>query len=76
MTKKIALVTGGTRGIGAAICIALRDAGYRPVANYGSNRATAEAFTERTGIPAYPFDVADFESVRDAINRIKTTVGC
>ena len=75
MTKKIALVTGGTRGIGAAICIALRDAGYRPVANYGSNRATAEAFTEHTGIAAHSFDVADFEAVRHGIDRIETTLG-
>ncbi len=72
---KTALVTGGTRGIGEAICVALRDAGYQVAANYGGNDQAAEAFTQRTGIPAYKFDVADFAAVAEGIQRIEQAVG-
>jgi acetoacetyl-CoA reductase len=72
---RTALVTGGTRGIGEAICIALRDAGYQVAANYGGNDQAAKAFSERTGIPAYKFDVADFEAVEDGVKRIEQDVG-
>ncbi|MBK5940648.1 acetoacetyl-CoA reductase [Halochromatium roseum] len=72
---RTALVTGGTRGIGEAICIALKDAGYQVAANYGGNDQAAQAFTERTGIPAYKFDVADFDAVADGIKRIEQDVG-
>ena len=57
MTGRVALVTGGTRGIGRAISEGLKKAGYRVVANYGGNEAVAQAFTAETGIPAYKFDV-------------------
>lgn len=73
--SRVALVTGGTRGIGRAISIALRDAGYRVVANYGGNDEAARRFHEETGIPVYKFDVADFESCREAIARIEQEVG-
>jgi acetoacetyl-CoA reductase len=72
---RTALVTGGTRGIGEAICVALKDAGYQVAANYGGNDQAAQIFTERTGIPAYKFDVADFDAVADGIKRIEQDVG-
>lgn len=72
---RVALVTGGTRGIGEAICIALKDAGYTVAANYGGNDEAAKAFTERTGIPAYKFDVADFDSVKAGIEQIAADLG-
>ena len=67
---RLALVTGGTRGIGEAICTALKDAGYRVVANYGGNDEKAKAFSERTGIPAKKFDVSDFDAVSKAVGEI------
>ena len=72
---RVALVTGGTRGIGEAICIALKEADYTVVANYGGNDAAAKAFTDRTGIQAYKFDVGDFEAVSDATDDITSKVG-
>jgi len=67
---RLALVTGGTRGIGEAICVALKDAGYRVAANYGGNDEAARAFTERTGIPAYKFDVSDYAAVKAGVEEI------
>ena len=72
---RVALVTGGTRGIGEAICLALKQAGYNVVANYGGNDESARAFTERSGIPSYKFDVSDFDAVQEAIGRITSEVG-
>ena len=72
---RIALVTGGTRGIGAAISVALKKAGYQVAANYAGNKERAKAFTERTGIPVYQFDVADFELTRAAIEQIRQELG-
>jgi acetoacetyl-CoA reductase len=71
----VALVTGGTRGIGEAISLALKDAGYTVAANYGGNDAAAAAFTQRTGIPAYRFDVGDFEAVAAGVARIEQDLG-
>ncbi len=67
---RVALVTGGTRGIGEAISLALKAAGYKVVANYGGNDEAAKAFTARTGIPAVKFDVSDFEAVKAAVGAI------
>jgi acetoacetyl-CoA reductase len=67
---RVALVTGGTRGIGEAISLALKAAGHKVVANYGGNDEAARAFTERTGIPAVKFDVSDFAAVQAAVNAI------
>ena len=67
---RVALVTGGTRGIGEAISLALKAAGYKVVANYGGNDEAAKAFTARTGIPAVKFDVSDFEAVKAAVAAI------
>jgi len=73
--SRIALVTGGTRGIGEAICVELKQAGYTVVANYGGNDDAAQAFSERTGIPAYKFDVGDFQAVSEGIKSIEQEVG-
>jgi acetoacetyl-CoA reductase len=59
---RVAIVTGGTRGIGQAICLALREQGHAVIANYGGNDAKAQAFTAVTGIPAYRWDVGDHEA--------------
>jgi acetoacetyl-CoA reductase len=72
---RVALVTGGQRGIGAAISEALQAAGRTVVASYAGNDAAAEAFTKRTGIPCYKFDVADYEQCAAAIKQISTEIG-
>jgi acetoacetyl-CoA reductase len=72
---RIAVVTGGTRGIGEAISLALKDAGITVVANYGGDHVKAAAFTEATGIPAYKWDVGDHQACLDNIKRIETEVG-
>nr|WP_136251386.1 acetoacetyl-CoA reductase [Ningiella ruwaisensis] len=72
---RVALVTGGTRGIGEAICTTLKKKGYKVVANYGGNDAKAAEFTERTGIPAVKFDVSDFDAVQEAITKIENEYG-
>lgn len=73
--SKVALVTGGTRGIGEAISVALQDAGMTVAANYAGNDERAAAFTERTGIKAYKFDVADFDGVQAGIAQIAEDLG-
>ena len=60
--SRVALVTGGTRGIGEAISIALKDKGYKVAANYAGNDAAAQAFAEKTGIATFKWDVSDFEA--------------
>lgn len=72
---RVALVTGGTRGIGEAICVKLESAGFNAIANYGGNTEAAKAFTERTGIPAYRFDVGSFSSVTEAVKQIEEEHG-
>ncbi|MGB0695797.1 MAG: acetoacetyl-CoA reductase [Rhodospirillaceae bacterium] len=67
---RLALVTGGSRGIGAAISTELKKAGYRVVANYAGNDEAAAAFTKETGIPTSKFDVGDFEAVKAACEAI------
>jgi len=73
--SRLAVVTGGTRGIGEAISVALKDAGYRVVANYAGNDQAAEEFKGRTGIPVAKFDVSDFQSCEDAVKRIEEEHG-
>ena len=72
---RVAVVTGGTRGIGEAISVGLKEAGYNVVATYAGNTQSAEEFTARTGIPAYKFDVSDFEACKDAVGAIESEVG-
>jgi acetoacetyl-CoA reductase len=72
---RVAVVTGGTRGIGRAICEGLAKAGYKVAANYGGNDAVAEAFSRETGIRSYCFDVGNFAAVEDGIRRITADLG-
>jgi acetoacetyl-CoA reductase len=72
---RVALVTGGTRGIGEEISIGLKSAGRTVVANYAGNDAAAQDFNERTGIPVYKFDVSDFDAVEAGIGQIEADVG-
>ena len=72
---RVAIVTGGTRGIGEAVCRALRDQDFRVVANYGGNEEKARRFTEETGIPAYRWDVGDHEACLDGCARVEQEVG-
>jgi len=72
---RVALVTGGTRGIGEGISIALRDAGYKVAANYASNDDRANAFSEATGIPVYKFDVGNFDQCGESVARVQKDLG-
>lgn len=72
---RTALVTGGTRGIGAAICIALKDAGYTVAANYAGNDEAAEKFKKETGINAYKWDVSNFDSCAEGIAKVEADIG-
>ena len=73
--SRTALVTGGTRGIGAAISIALKEAGYEVCASYAGNTEAAETFKELTGIRVHKFDVSDFDSCHTAILEIEGEIG-
>jgi len=72
---RVALVTGGTRGIGEAISIALKDAGCKVAANYAGNDERAKEFTARTGIPAFKWDVSDFAACQAGVARVEAEVG-
>ena len=73
--SKVALVTGGSRGIGAAIAVALQAAGYTVAANYAGNDAAAAAFTEATGIKTYKWSVADYDACKAGIARVEADLG-
>ena len=64
---RVALVTGGTRGIGRAISEGLKEAGYTVVANYASNDKVAAKYKDETGIPIYKFSISDFDECAAAI---------
>jgi len=72
---RVALVTGGSRGIGEAISIALKDRGYTVAANYAGNEKKAEEFTKKTGIATYKFDVGDFSACEEGIKKITAELG-
>ena len=72
---RVAIVTGGTRGIGEAISIALKDMGMQVAANYAGNDERAKAFTERTGIPAFKWDVADHEACMTGVAQVEADLG-
>ncbi|MGN7772546.1 beta-ketoacyl-ACP reductase [Phyllobacterium sp. 22552] len=72
---KTAIVTGGTRGIGAAISIALKDAGYKVAASYASNDEAAKKFSDETGIATYKWDVSSYEECTAGIAKVEADLG-
>jgi acetoacetyl-CoA reductase len=72
---RVALVTGGTRGIGAAICKALQAAGYKVAANYGGNDEAAQKFKTETGIAVYKWDVSNYEACASGIKKVEADLG-
>ena len=75
MTKRKAIVTGGTRGIGQAISLALKDAGCEVAATYAGNDAAAEAFKAETGISVYKWDVGSYEACKAGVAAIEAAQG-
>lgn len=75
MTQRIALVTGGTRGIGGAISIALKNAGYKVAANYASRDDVAQAFSKEYDIPVYKWDISDYAACQGGIARVSADLG-
>ena len=73
--SKVALVTGGSRGIGAAISIGLKNAGYSVAANYAGNDEAAAKFTAETGIKTYKWSVADYEACAAGIGQVEADLG-
>lgn len=73
--RRTALVTGGTRGIGRAISIALKNAGYAVGANYAGNDAAAAQFSEETGIPAFKWSVADYDACAQGQEQVEAALG-
>jgi len=72
---RVAVVTGGTRGIGEAISKALKAAGYKVAANYGGNDEAAQKFTAETGIPVYKWDVSSYESCVEGLKKVEADLG-
>jgi len=72
---RVALVTGGTRGIGAAISQMLSEAGYKVAATYHGNVEAAEAFAKETGVSVYRWDVADFEACQKGVEQVVADLG-
>ncbi len=72
---RVAVVTGGTRGIGKAISVGLKNAGYKVAANYAGNDEAAAKFSKATGIAAYKFDVGDFEACQRGVKQVETDLG-
>ena len=73
--SRTALVTGGSRGIGAAISVALTKAGYSVAANYAGNDEAAEKFKAQTGIPVYKWSVADYDACAAGIKQVESDLG-
>ena len=72
---RVALVTGGTRGIGAAISVALKEAGYNVAANYAGNDEAAGAFKAKTGIAVYKWSVAEYEACVAGAKQVEGDLG-
>jgi acetoacetyl-CoA reductase len=72
---RVALITGGTRGIGAAIAKALKAADYKVAANYGGNDEAAQKFNGETGIPVYKWDVSSYEACVEGVKRVEADLG-
>lgn len=73
--ERVAIVTGGTRGIGEAIAMQLKEAGYKVAATYAGNTESANAFTEKTGIHTFKFDVSDFDACQKGVEEITEQLG-
>ena len=73
--SRVAIVTGGTRGIGAAISTTLKAAGYTVAANFGGNEEAAAKFTNETGIATYKWDVGDFDACVEGVARVVNDLG-
>ena len=72
---RVAVVSGGSRGIGAAISKALKEAGYTVAATYAGNDEAAHAFKEETGIAVYKWDVSDYQSCADGMKKVEQDLG-
>ncbi len=72
---RVALVTGGTRGIGEAICLMLKNAGYQVAANFGGNEEAASAFSQQHDIPVFKFDVSDYDACVNGVNEVEAKLG-
>jgi len=72
---RVALVTGGTRGIGEAVSIALKNAGYKVAANYAGNDQAAAEFKQRTGISVFKWNVGDFDACAAGIKAVEAELG-
>ncbi len=73
--SRTALVTGGSRGIGAAISVGLKKAGYKVAANYAGNDEAAQKFKAETGIPVYKWSVADYDACAAGIRQVEADLG-
>ena len=72
---RTAIVTGGSRGIGAAISIGLKKAGYKVAANYAGNDDAAQKFNAETGIPVYKWSVADYDACVEGLKKVEADLG-
>jgi acetoacetyl-CoA reductase len=72
---RVAVVTGGTRGIGRSIAETLHGAGYKVAANYAGNAEAAQQFTKETGIGAYRFDVSKYDACVDGVKAVEADLG-
>ena len=72
---RVAVVTGGTRGIGEAISLGLKEAGYKVAAVYAGNDEKAREFSERTGIAAFKWDVSNFEACKEGLAKVEAELG-
>ena len=73
--QRVALVTGGTRGIGHAISLALREAGHKVAANYVGHDEAARKFSDATGIPVFKFDVSDYAACQAGVASVEAALG-
>src|SRR6202007_3351695 len=72
---RVAVVTGGTRGIGEAVSKALKAAGYKVAANYGGNDEAAQKFKSETGIPGFKWDVSSFDVCTGGLQQVASELG-
>ena len=72
---RVAIVTGGTRGIGEAISVALKNMGMKVAANYAGNDERAREFTERTGIAAFKWDVSNYDACQAGVQQVEAELG-